>query len=79
MNRAFRIKTGDLIHADLHGFITIPPDVSEHLDECCLFYDRAELEYIITVARKKGVTVKDIIENEQQFMNHIKSYSVKPG
>ncbi len=72
------IKTGDLIHADPHGFITIPPDVAESLDKCCLFYDRAELEYIITVARKKGVTVTEMIENEQKFMSYIKTFSVKP-
>lgn len=68
------IKTGELVHADQHGFITIPPEVAPKLDEVSCFYDRAELEYVITVCRKQGVKLEDVIENEAKFIEHIKKY-----
>ena len=68
------IKTGKLIHADHHGFITIPPEAAEQMDKVCSFYDRAELEYVISVCRKQGVTFEDLVENEAKFLQHIKEF-----
>jgi len=70
------IKPGELIHADHHGFITIPPEVALKLDEAASFYDRAELEYIITVCRKQRVSLEDIMTNDEKFKEQLNKYKL---
>ncbi len=42
-----KVRPGDLIHADKHGFLIIPPQDQERLLEALLFMDNNECETII--------------------------------
>ena len=46
-----RIKPGQLIHADKHGFIAIPPDEEDGLLEAARFMDTNECQTVIDAAR----------------------------
>lgn len=46
-----RIRPGELIHADKHGFIRIPEDAQERLLESARFVDDAECESVILAGR----------------------------
>lgn len=48
------IKTGDLIHADKHGFIVIPPEDQEHLVEAVAYMDANECLTTIGAARQSA-------------------------
>ncbi len=48
------VRPGDLIHADKHGFLVIPPEDQESLLEASLFMDRAECDTMISTARNSG-------------------------
>ena len=45
------VHPGDLIHADKHGFLVIPPEDQEHLLEAVLFMDGNECDTVIDAAR----------------------------
>lgn len=45
-----KVNSGDLIHADKHGFLIIPEDDQPHLLEAALFMDNNECETIISAA-----------------------------
>ncbi|MBN1352962.1 RraA family protein [candidate division KSB1 bacterium] len=72
-----QIKPGELIHADHHGFITIPPDVAPLLDEVSNQYDLAELEHIITPCRRPGITLEEVIAEEHAFQQRIQKLRSK--
>ena len=46
-----KITPGQLIHADKHDFLTIPPGEKQNLLDAALFMDTNECETIIRVAR----------------------------
>lgn len=46
-----KVRPGDLIHADKHGFIVIPPDCQDRLLESARFLDDAENDTMIAAAR----------------------------
>lgn len=46
-----RIQPGQLIHADKHGFLAIPPGEEKGLLEASVFMDRNECETVIPAAR----------------------------
>jgi 4-hydroxy-4-methyl-2-oxoglutarate aldolase len=46
-----KIKPGQLIHADKHGFIVIPDEDQENLLEAAIFMDNNECNTIIAAAR----------------------------
>jgi len=71
------IKPGELIHADHHGFITLPSEVAPKLDEVARFYDRNELEFIISICQKQGVSLAEIIENESKFREQIQKFNAE--
>lgn len=48
------IAPGQLIHADKHGFLAIPPEDEEHVLEAATFMDANECETIISAARSSG-------------------------
>ncbi len=48
------VKTGDLIHADKHGFMVIPEEDQEHLVEAVAFMDENECLTTIEAARQSG-------------------------
>jgi regulator of RNase E activity RraA len=57
------VKPGDLIHADKHGFIVIPPEDQEHLLEAVAFMDANECRTTIGAARQSaGKSFKEILE-----------------
>ncbi len=58
------VKTGDLIHADKHGFIVIPEEDQEHLVEAVAFMDENECLTTIGAARQsRGKSYAEILED----------------
>lgn len=59
-----KIKPGQLIHADKHGFLVIPDEDTEKLLEAALFMDNNECETVISAARNAaGKTMEQILTN----------------
>lgn len=56
-----KVKPGDLIHADKHGFLVIAPEDQERLLDAATFMDRNECETVIPAAR--DVEDCDMAEN----------------
>ena len=57
------IQPGQLIHADKHGFLAIPPGEERHLLEASLFMDRNECETVIPAARSaSGLSTEELLE-----------------
>ena len=46
-----KIQPGQLIHADKHGFLAVPPDDEEKLLEASIFMDNNECNTVIAAAR----------------------------
>lgn len=46
-----KVRPGDLIHADRHGFLVIAPEEQERLLDAATFMDRNECETVIPAAR----------------------------
>ncbi len=46
-----KIKTGDLIHADKHGFLVIEPDVQQNLIDSVIFMDNNECNNLLNISR----------------------------
>jgi len=66
------IAAGQLIHADKHGFLAIPPEDEEQLLEAASFMDANECETIIAAARETaGLSRAEIVARlnaaSQQF------------
>ncbi len=49
-----RIQPGQLIHADKHGFLVVPPEDEEGLLEASVFMDQNECNTLIPAARSAG-------------------------
>lgn len=59
-----KIKPGQLIHADKHGFIVIPEEDEERLLEAAIFMDNNECNTIIAAARSaSGKSTSDILKS----------------
>jgi len=57
-----RIKSGQLIHADKHGFIVIPSDGQKQLLEATRFMDDNECDTVISAASvSAGHTMKELL------------------
>ncbi|MEM7656004.1 MAG: RraA family protein [Bacteroidota bacterium] len=55
------VKPGDLIHADKHGFLVIPPEDQAQLLDASLFMDQNECNTFIQVAREShGLSRQEI-------------------
>ncbi len=52
------VQTGDIIHADRHGFMVLPDDVGPELIETAHCLDRGEIKHIIAPSRQAGFTAK---------------------
>jgi len=48
------VRSGDLIHADKHGFMVIPEEAQDHLVEAVAFMDENECLTTIRAARQSG-------------------------
>ncbi len=79
-----KVKPGDLIHADKHGFIVIAPEEQSGLLEAARFMDANECNTIIPAARNAaGHTsveiLKSLNQSFQQFSNNVKEKFQREG
>jgi regulator of RNase E activity RraA len=59
-----RIMPGQLIHADKHGFLAIPPGDEKKLLDAALFMDANEIKYVIRAAREAtGKSMDQILDD----------------
>jgi regulator of RNase E activity RraA len=57
------VRPGDLIHADKHGFLVIPPEDQPRLLDAVAFMDGCELDTMISTARNSaGRTAAEILD-----------------
>ncbi|MHC4757072.1 MAG: hypothetical protein ACYTE8_00285 [Planctomycetota bacterium] len=57
------VKPGQLIHADKHGFLTIPQCDEEVLLDAAEFMDANERQTLISAAKNsQGKTMKEVLE-----------------
>lgn len=57
-----RVNPGQLIHADKHGFLAVPPEDEERLLEAALFMDRNECSTVIPAVRNSSyLCVRDAL------------------
>ncbi|MGH7968309.1 MAG: RraA family protein, partial [Limisphaerales bacterium] len=57
-----KVRPGDLIHADKHGFLVIPPEDQARLFEAACFMDANECSTLIAAARSvAGGTTDDLL------------------
>ena len=62
-----RVKPGQLIHADKHGFILIPEDAEDRLVEAARYMDDAECDTVIAGGRHvAGQTTPQVLEQMQK-------------
>ncbi|HYF37831.1 MAG TPA: RraA family protein, partial [Prosthecobacter sp.] len=58
-----KVQPGDLIHADKHGFLSVPADEQEGLLEAARFMDANECNTVMPVVRgSTGRSPLDIVE-----------------
>jgi regulator of RNase E activity RraA len=61
-----KVRPGQLIHADKHGFILIPEDAEAHIVEAARFMDDAECDTVIAAGRAAtGRTLPEILAHLQ--------------
>ena len=59
-----KVKPGQLVHADQHGFLIIPPEDEARLYEAAVFMDMNECNTIIQAARSStGKSISQIIQS----------------
>lgn len=59
-----KIQPGQLIHADKHGFLAIPPEDEEGLLQASVFMDENECNTLIPAARSSsGKTTREILDS----------------
>ena len=62
-----RVCDGDLIHADKHGFLAVPPDDQAELLEAARFMDSNECRTVIAAARSAaGRSSAEVLDSLQQ-------------
>ena len=76
------VKPGDLIHADKHGFMVIPPEDQEHLLEASVFLDQNECRTLIPAARSAaGKSADEVMaaldQAQHEFSEAIGNYSAQ--
>lgn len=58
-----KIQPGQLIHADKHGFLAVPPEDEERLLDAAVFMDQNETNTVIPAARDfQGKTTEELIQ-----------------
>lgn len=72
-----KIQSGQLIHADKHGFLVIPAEDEEKLLDAAIFMDNNECNTIIAAARSssgkpKEQILKELNEASKQFDDAVK-------
>lgn len=62
-----KIKPGQLIHADKHGFLAIPPEDEARLLDAAIFMDQNECQTVIRAAREStGKSTQEILDQINQ-------------
>jgi regulator of RNase E activity RraA len=57
------VRSGDLIHADKHGFLIIEPDAQPRILEAARFMDSNECQTVIQAARNSaGLTMDELLQ-----------------
>jgi 4-hydroxy-4-methyl-2-oxoglutarate aldolase len=56
-----KVSPGDLIHADKHGFLVIPPEDQCELLNAARFMDEAECQTLISAARGATGTRREVL------------------
>lgn len=79
-----RVKPGDLIHADKHGFLVVAPDEQKGLLEAARFMDSNECETLIPAARgAAGKSARQILAGidaaASQFGKNVKARMRRKG
>jgi len=79
-----KVQPGDLIHADKHGFLVIPPEDQERLLEAASFMDANECSTLIAAARSAaGQTTDEVLAQldaaAARFSEATKNRFSKPG
>jgi len=79
-----KVRHGQLIHADKHGFIVIPSDAEDRLVEAARFMDDAECDTVIASGRHvSGKTTDEMLEQmrtaAEQFGVKTNAKYGKPG
>ena len=73
-----KIKPGQLIHADKHGFLAIPDEDQERLLEATLFMDSNECKTVIPAGRSShGKTFDIILEEFNQAVSRFAAATVE--
>lgn len=79
-----KIKPGQLIHADKHGFLAIPDEDAEKLLEAAIFMDNNECDTVIAAARNAmgkstEQVLKELNEASDRFKKAVKEKFGKKG
>ncbi len=79
-----RVQPGQLIHADKHGFLAIPPEDESRLLEAAQFMDQNECETVIPAARNTtGLTQPQLLDQldaaAQQFGDNTRRQFQRDG
>ncbi|MBL9130298.1 MAG: RraA family protein [Verrucomicrobiaceae bacterium] len=79
-----KVRSGDLIHADKHGFLVIPPEDQPRLLEAARFMDANECETVIPAARASyGLTTDSLLANLEasitQFSANVRAKFSREG
>jgi regulator of RNase E activity RraA len=79
-----KVSPGDLIHADKHGFLVIPPEDQPQLLDAARFMDANECNTVIPAARgSAGLNSDDLLSNLEasitQFSANVKARFSREG
>ncbi len=73
-----KIKPGQLIHADKHGFLVVPEEDEEKLLEAAIFMDNNECNTIIAAARNaSGKSTTEILKDINEASANFKQAALK--
>jgi regulator of RNase E activity RraA len=68
-----KVRPGDLIHADKHGFLVVPPEDQPRLLDAAKFMDANECNTVIPAARESvGRSMDEILANMEESIGHFR-------
>jgi 4-hydroxy-4-methyl-2-oxoglutarate aldolase len=79
-----QVQPGQLIHADKHGFLAVPPEDEARLLEAARFMDSNECRTIIPAAKESaGLSVEEVLAQlaraSAEYRANIQAYFKRPG
>jgi regulator of RNase E activity RraA len=73
-----KVKTGDLIHADKHGFLVVPPEDWEQLYDAASFMDANECDHLLNRIRlTAGMTTEETLAYIERGFDDFDKATVK--